>query len=142
MALAAQAASDVRYGRVYRLAFDTYCMQHPEIYCRSAKSYAAHLTALACGVEHAGDPALYAAIQQWLNGRVELTRPETLAARGTHTIADLQGAPDADEHVRRVRAWAREVWEAYATQHTLARRWIETARSAGARGKPKHGKAR
>lgn len=29
-----------------RLAFDTYCVQHPERFCRSAKSLAAHLGGL------------------------------------------------------------------------------------------------
>ena len=27
-----------------RAIFDAYCLQHPELYCKSAKSYAAHLT--------------------------------------------------------------------------------------------------
>ena len=46
------------------LAFDAYCMQHPETYCRSAKSYAAHLTRLCCGLEFGGDPRVYRAIQR------------------------------------------------------------------------------
>ncbi len=36
--------SDFRYARVYRKMVDTYCLQHPDRYCASAKSFAAHLT--------------------------------------------------------------------------------------------------
>jgi len=34
---------DPRIGAIHRLSLDTYCMQHIESYCASAKSYAAHL---------------------------------------------------------------------------------------------------
>jgi hypothetical protein len=111
------------------LAFDAYCMQHPETYCKSAKSYAAHLMRLCCGLEFGGDPLVYRAIQRWLNGAVPLEKPEVLSARGTLTVADVQTAPDAAELERRVQAWADEVWLAYAAQHALAREWIGQARS-------------
>jgi hypothetical protein len=133
--LNAQAYADARYGAVRDLAFDAYCMQHLERYCRSAKSYAAHLTRLCCGIEHAGDPAVYAAIQRWLNGAVALEKPEPPAHLGRLTIADVrgvarspQGARDAAEHARLVRAWAADVWAAYAAQHALARAWLRAAR--------------
>lgn len=125
--LSALSYSDYRYGATHDLAFDAYCMQHPERYCRSAKSYAAHLTRLCCGVEHGGDAAVYAAIQRWLNGPVTLAKPPVLSRRGTLTIADVRAADNAEAHGQLVRAWAKDVWAAYETQHDLARDWIQAA---------------
>src|SRR5258707_14930996 len=88
-ALHIQALSDPKLGRVYRLAFDTYCMQHVETYCRSAKSYAAHLTALCCGIENSGDAAIYAALQRWLNGNVPFEKPAILSVRSSITLSDI-----------------------------------------------------
>jgi Family of unknown function (DUF5946) len=50
--LSAQAYADLQYAASQTLAFDTYCMQHVDPYCRSAKSCAAHLTRLCCGLEY------------------------------------------------------------------------------------------
>lgn len=122
-----QAYSDLRYAAVYNLAFDTYCMQHLDTYCRSAKSYAAHLTRLCCGLEHSGNPAIYAAIQKWLNGSVSIEKPESLSHLGHLTIADVQAARTGEEFTRCVQAWAESVWDAYTAQHDIARTWIETA---------------
>ena len=110
------------------LAFDAYCMQHPGTYCRSAKSYAAHLTRLCCGLEYGGDPQVYRAIQRWLNGVVPLEKPEVLAKRGRTTVADLQVAATRQEMERLAQAWAEEVWKAYTPQHEIARGWIRLAR--------------
>lgn len=130
--LTARAYGDLGYAAVHDLAFDAYCMQHLETYCRSAKSYAAHLTRLCCGLEYEGSPAVYAAIQKWLNGRAPVEKPETLANLGQLTIADVAVAtsgaayPGA-EYRALVRAWAESVWSAYAAQHELARSWIRAA---------------
>ena len=126
-ALTAQALSDGRYAAVQSLAFDAYCMQHLDTYCRSAKSYAAHLTRLCCGLEYDGSPAIYAAIQKWLNGRVEIRKPGQLIDRGRMTVADVRVARTAEEHQQRVRVWAEDVWKAYASQHDLARLWLKVA---------------
>jgi hypothetical protein len=117
------------------LAFDAYCMQHPDTYCRSAKSYAAHLTRLCCGLEYGGDPQVYRAIQRWLNGVVPLEKPEMLAERGQMTVADLQAASSPQEMERLGQAWAEDVWEAYASQHALARQWIQIAVSSSGSAK-------
>jgi len=66
--LSARAWSDGGFASVHNLVVDTYAMQHPESYCVSAKSYAAHLFGLCCGVEHRADPTLYRAIARWLDG--------------------------------------------------------------------------
>ena len=130
--IAARGYSDRAYAGLHDLAFDAYCMQHPGTYCVSAKSYAAHLTRLCCGVEHGGDRQVYAAINRWLNGRVQLEKPAVLSERGSLTVASLQAARDADEHRQRVQAWAKDVWQAYATQQDLARSWIRAAMPPGA----------
>jgi hypothetical protein len=105
-------------------------MQHPDRYCRSAKSYAAHLMRLCCGVEHNGNVEVYAAIQKWLNGSVEFEKPTVLDERGSLTVADVRAAGNAEEHGKRVRAWANNVWMAYESQHELARNWIQAALSS------------
>ena len=74
--------SEPAYGVLYDLAFDTYCMQHPEKYCRSAKSYAANLTRLCCGLEFNGDSKVYEVIHRWLDGRLTLDKPPVLTYRG------------------------------------------------------------
>lgn len=50
----------------HRLAVDTYSLQHPERYCVSAKSMAAHLTACAGPSSAAGIPPAFGALHWWL----------------------------------------------------------------------------
>lgn len=114
-------------GAVTGPAFDAYCMQHLERYCASAKSYAAHLTRLCCGLEHDANPHIYTAIQKWLNGHRQLEKPPILPFLGALTIADVRDAPTPAERTRVSRAWMDSVWEAYESQHDLARAWIQQA---------------
>jgi hypothetical protein len=125
--LGARAYIDIRYAPSRDLAFDAYCMQHLDTYCRSGKSYAAHLTRLCCGLEHAGAHTVYFAIQRWLNDISSITRPEPPAHRGTLTVADALPAGDVEAYRMLVQAWAGDVWEAYSSQHELAHSWIQTA---------------
>lgn len=122
-----RAYSDPLYAATHSLALDAYCMQHTQRYCRSAKSYAAHLTRLCCGLEHNGDHKVYEAIQKSLNGTVVFERPEAPDHRGQMTVADLPAATDVEEHTRLVKEWAESVWKAYAAQHDIARGWIKAA---------------
>ncbi|MGA2112588.1 MAG: DUF5946 family protein [Anaerolineales bacterium] len=57
--LSALASSDPGWARWHDLAFDAYCLPPPSRYRRSAKSYAAHLTRLCCGLEHDRSPQFY-----------------------------------------------------------------------------------
>ena len=125
--LTAHAYADFAYATVRDLAFDTYCMQHLDTYCRSAKSYAAHLMRLCCGLDYAGDPRVYEAIQHWLNGAAKIEKPQVLSHVGTMPAVDVRQVQTAEEHARLVRAWAANVWEAYRAQHDLAHEWIEAA---------------
>jgi len=123
----ARAYSDPGYAETFDLGFDAYCMQHPEKYGVSAKSYAAHLTRLCCGVERGGEPAVYKDINRWLSTNPSIIKPYLLAGRGWMTVADVVTASDAAEHRRLVKEWAAEVWRAYESQHELAHQWIDMA---------------
>jgi hypothetical protein len=115
-------------GAVHNLVVDTYAMQHPEEYGRSAKSYAAHLTALCCGVESGGDQKLYWAIARWLDGPAAITKPALLSPRGSLTIADVSAPGSESGYPDLVRRWANDVWAAYADQQQLARTWLGAVR--------------
>lgn len=113
-----------------RLFVDTFGMQHPKRSCKSAKSYAAHFTGLCCGVEYNGAKSVYAALQRWLNGPAEaigITRPTEPDYRGALTVRYVYDAETEEEFTARVHEWAKEVWEAYSSQHEIARDWIRRA---------------
>lgn len=113
-----------------RLLIDTFAMQHPKRACKSAKSYAAHFTGLGCAMEYAGSRHVYAAVGRWLNdsaGRIGLTRPQEPVERGRLTLRHLYGIDRGPAFDARLQEWAADVWAAYASQHEIARRWIEAA---------------
>jgi hypothetical protein len=105
-------------------------MQHLEKYCASAKSYAAHLTRLACGLAYEAAPSVYSAIQKWLNGHREVSKPAILPFLGGVTIADVYAAETAVARDKAAQAWVESVWAAYAPQHELAHAWIKEALAA------------
>ena len=72
---------------MHNMVVDAYALQHPDEYCVSAKSYAAHLTGLCCGVEHPGDQKLYWQIPRWLDGPAAIEKPPVLETRGRKTIS-------------------------------------------------------
>ncbi len=124
-----QMGSEPRIAAIHRLALDTYCMQHVESYCESAKSYAAHLIGLCWGMDHKDDPAPNASILRVMERGVILVKPPVLSNRGSITLPDVMAAyhasGSADELVKQVHAWAENVWEAYASQHEIARAWLK-----------------
>ena len=121
---------DYRYGRVHRLTVDAYSLQHPDKYMRSGKSFAAHLTGACAALEHEDAQASNQAVQKWLSTNPQIEKPAHLPQRrGDLNITYVHSAPDADEHVKRVREWARDAWGAWAEHHALARRLIDEATS-------------
>ena len=74
--------SDPLYFGGHRTTVDCYALQHPEGYCASFKSFAAHLTGLCCAVEFGKDRAIHVG----LNGRRDETRPRFVDQRGAITI--------------------------------------------------------
>jgi hypothetical protein len=114
-----------------RLTVDTYCLQHPDRYCVSAKSLAAHLTGACWALEQGSDKRGLNLLQRWLNGRVELQKPPIPTFRGELTIGDLAGVDDATAYLAELDRWARSTWAAYASLHEVARRWIDQALRSG-----------
>jgi len=122
--------ADIRFATRRRMVVDTYCLQHPDQYCASAISLAAHLTGLCIAMEHRSrEEELNAAIQRWLSRRPELAKPPLPTTRGPLTIAAVRAAADLNDHRAAVDGWARGTWDAYAALHPLARTWV--ARVAG-----------
>lgn len=129
--LLAREFGDYRYARLHRLMVDTYALQHPEQYMRSAKSFAAHLTGMCAAMETPEAAAINRAVQQWLNGPKPIDRPADVPAgqRGDVTIVYVHEAAEPDEYLRRVQEWARSAWAAWASHHARAREWIALART-------------
>jgi hypothetical protein len=113
--------------QLQRLTVDTYCMQHPDRYCVSAKSLAAHLTGLCWALEYSGHPSGLKALQRWLDGRAPIEKPELPSVRGALTVADVIGTPDAERRAAAIGRWAHSTWDAYSALHSVARRWVEEA---------------
>jgi hypothetical protein len=120
--------SDYRYGKIHRLTVDAYALQHPEAYMRSGKSFAAHLTGMCAALEHEDTLDLNRTVQKWLSSNPRIDKPVHLPdQRGDLTIAYIHSAADADEHVNRVREWARDIWRAWTEHHDLARALMRKA---------------
>ena len=120
---------DYRYARRHRLTVDTYALQHPAEYMRSAKSYAAHLTGVCAALQDDTTATVNRAVQRWLSRPVALLRPDhpPPQVRGTLTVTHLHAATEPEEHLRRVREWAESAWEAWRGYHGLARDWLAEA---------------
>ena len=117
-----------RLAVLHSVVFDTYCMQHVETHCNSAKAYAVHIAGLCCAVEYESDPLLYMAIPRWLNTNAELKEPTLLKQKSHLTIFDVHAAVTLDARVEIVHAWAADVWQLYADEHEIVRTWIKAAR--------------
>lgn len=127
-ALIARDFSDVLFFRVHRLAVDTYSLQHPERYCASAKSLAAHLVGMCWILEMQGNAAVGGEpIRRWLDGPKRLPKPELPTFRGSLTIADVLAADTPSQYAAAVRRWAESTWSAYAALQGLARGWAHDA---------------
>jgi predicted amidophosphoribosyltransferase len=113
-----------------RFVVDAYALQHPERYCLSARSYAAHLTGMLAAMEHASKPELLRAVQRWLSIGPPLEKPPLPESRGDLTIASVLAAPDRFARDRAIRAWGESAWTAYAPWHELARQWTAAAFAA------------
>jgi hypothetical protein len=117
--LIAAAWQDPTRAAWHNLMVDAYCMQHPEEYGKSAKSYVQHLTALCCAIEHPGDLQLYWNIAPTFEHSPPPSKPALLEQRGELTIADLAGV-GGDAYAARAREWAATVWRAYHSQRAIA----------------------
>ena len=110
-----------------RLTIDVYCLQHPDRYCASAKSLAAHLTGVAWAVERGGGEWGLRKLQRWLDTGPKLEKAALPARHGALTIADVASAADTGAYTAALDRWARSTWAAYSELHDIARRWIDAA---------------
>ncbi len=110
-----------------RLTVDVYCLQHPDRYCVSAKSLAAHLTGVGWALERGGGEWGLRRLQRWLDSGPTLEKPALPAGRGALTIADVASAPDTAQYIAALDSWARSTWAAYSALHEIAGRWIDAA---------------
>jgi hypothetical protein len=111
---------------------DAYCCQH-EPYIRSAKSFAAHLVGLCLAIEFGqSGPAASIRISRWLDGRGphELAKPPGPIPRASMNIDRLAQAGSSAEVEFLVRQLARAVWDAWKSQHEIARRWASAIHNA------------
>jgi hypothetical protein len=124
--------SDATYFSVHRLFVDTYCLQHPDRYCVSFKSLAAHLAHLCWSLEYQGSGAIPSeAIRHWVERHPHLDKPVLPTHRGALTIADVARAADPSAHHRAVQGWALATWEAYTDLQSLGRHWVKQALEGG-----------
>ena len=127
-ALLARDYENPAFFAVHRMFVDVYSLQHPDRYCRSAKSLAAHLVGLGLILVDGISPASGgAALRDWLDGKRELEKPPLPEGRGGITLGDVEGIAEPGPWREAVRAWAESTWEAYTELHPLARRWAAEA---------------
>jgi hypothetical protein len=129
--LLARDFSDPLFFSTHRMAVDTYSLQHPERYCASAKSLAAHLISLHCMLEEGGNQSVGdESIHRWLNGARPLQKPELPTFRGGITVAEVVVSETPAEYKAAVHRWAASTWAAYSSLHTLARTWLQEAEAS------------
>src|SRR4029077_10051386 len=102
-------------------------LQHPDRYCVSAKSLAAHLTGVGWAVERGGGEWDLRTLQRCLAPGPKLEKPALPAGHGPLTIADVAGAANTDAYIAALDMWARSTWAAYSDLHDTAGRWIDAA---------------
>lgn len=126
----------------HRLFVDTYCLQHPDRYCASFKSFAAHIMQMCWSLEQGGVRAIPSeAIRRWVERHPDGEKPILPPSRGAVTIGDVAVSRSPAEHHQLVERWARSTWEAYEALHPTARRWVRQAlheeRGIGKDGRPR-----
>jgi len=119
--------SQPAHSACHKLVVDAYSLQHPDEFCRSAKSLATHLTGLAISVEGGSKDRAGAALRRWLDEPVSLAKPSLPEERGRTTLSHLALTAGPDEWHAAVRAWAGDVWAAYTPLHPLACEWRPAA---------------
>lgn len=108
-----------------QLTVDAYAVQHPGApERRSAQSVALHLVTLCLVVERGADPGSGPRVHRRLTRGPGFHWLEPPRPNGHLTVASVHGAPSAAEHRRRVRAWAADVWRAWAEHHDAVHGWI------------------
>ncbi len=122
--------SHARYWPAHRMTVDAYAAQHPGSPSRkSIPSVALHLISLYVQLEHGYDSEHAQRVIQRAAAHKQayawLDPPPSL---GDVTVLDVHAAQNPTEHLQRVRAWGRAVWDAWAPHHATIRRWPQEQR--------------
>lgn len=118
--------SNTAYRVLHRLTVDAYAVQHPGVDNTQARnSVGIHLSRLCLLLERGWRMeeanAAMVAITAKKRAYPWLKPPPRKAAL---TVADVEGASTADDHMDRVRAWARAVWVNWDEHHATVRGWL------------------
>lgn len=124
--------SDFRYARAHRLTVDAYAVQHPGTPSPHAiASVGLHLVRLHWVLERGWDSERATkAMQRAAERKKELVWLEPPAFLGSITVRSVHETSEPEEHVRRVRAWAENVWQAWSAHHATVRLWSPLGESA------------
>jgi hypothetical protein len=135
-ALVGRDFSDARFFASHNLLVDTYALQHPDEFCKSGKSLAAHLCRLCLLLgDDAGKAAGIAAVRAWLDGPRALEKPLIPSRRGATILADLAGIDDPAAWRAALTGWAESTWAAWRDLHPIAGQWIADALASGRSGR-------
>jgi hypothetical protein len=110
-----------------RLLVDTYCVQHPDGYCASPKSFAAHITGLAYAIEGGGNIRGLQVLHEWLDRHPNLEKPVISRVAFDCTIGDVAKAKNQKEYQALLQRWSRSTWAAVAELQPIARKWMGEA---------------
>jgi hypothetical protein len=135
--LLARQFGDAAWFGAHRLFVDAYSLQHPDRYCVSFKSLAAHAVHLCWSLERGGTAAVPCeSIRLWVERHPRLEKPVLPGFRGSITIADVARASTPGAHRRAVEQWARATWDAHDAIHATVREWVDEALALqGGRGR-------
>ena len=114
---AAEYSDPVLFGTCHELSVDAYIAQHPGG-AHPTRSVVVHLAGLHLALDREVTPARIPTARARLTQRVwEGPDPDPPAAWGPLTVLDLAAAAGTSHHAEVVRAYATEVWHAWAHEH-------------------------
>jgi hypothetical protein len=114
------------YYGVHQLTVDTYAVQHPGVpERRSIQSVALHLMTLFLFLEQGSKLSDGPRLHQRMAHRHSYYWLEPPTYSGRMSVADVLEARDAAQHHKLVRAWAKDVWDAWTPHHSVVRGWAE-----------------
>ncbi len=117
LVLAAEYSDPVLFGTCHELSVDAYIAQHPGG-AHPTRSVVVHLAGLHLALDREVAPARIPAERARLVQRVwDGPDPHPPVAWGPLTVLDLVAAAGTDRHAAVVRAYATEVWHAWAHEH-------------------------
>jgi hypothetical protein len=119
--------SDFRYARVHLLTVDAYALQHPGSPSpQTIQSVAIHLISLYLVFERRYDlQRATKAMQHAASHKPQFRWLDPPTSLGDITVVDIHQARDPAEHVERVEAWAKAIWNVWEAHHETVRLWAE-----------------